>query len=343
MSVMLREIEDQPGGLQRTYQRELGKVRRFRSLSSLRDFRLVVLVARGTSDNAALFGRYLIEITTGIPVSLCAPSVHSLYHSGLRLEGALAVGISQSGEDADVNLALESCRKHGAYTLGMTNEPRSSMVGVVEECWFVHAGKERSVTATKSYTGQLLLLYLLAWGLGGGVELEDLARLPDHAERALKLRPQVESLVERYCFMRHAMVVGRGLNYANAQELARKLTETCCVVADRFSSADFLQGPLAVAESRSPVILFAPPGPTQEDATALLRQLQERRAETLVISCRPLDKLATRLLRLPMSLQELYTPIPYIIPGQLFAALLADLRGLDSEPPRQLTKVARTV
>ena len=97
MSVMLREIEEQPGALERTYQRELGKARRFRTLSSLRDFRLVVLVARGTSDTAALFGRYLIEITTGIPVSLCAPSVHTLYHSGLRLEGALAVGLSQSG------------------------------------------------------------------------------------------------------------------------------------------------------------------------------------------------------------------------------------------------------
>ena len=341
MSVMLREIEDQPGALERTYQRELGKARRLRTLSSLRNFRLVVLVARGTSDTAALFGRYLIEITTGIPVSLCAPSVHTLYHSGLRLEGALAVGLSQSGEDADVNLTLESCRQHGAYTLGMTNEPKSSMVALVDECWFVHAGKERSMGATKTYTGQLLLFYLLAWALGGRVVLEDVARLPNHAERALKLRPQVESLVERYRFLRHAAVVARGLNYANAWELARKLTESCDMVAERFPSANFLPTPPVVGSS-FPVILFAPPGPTQEDTTAILRQLQELRAESLVISCRPLDKLATRLLRLPMTLQELYTPIPYIIPGQLFAALLATAKGLNSDTPRQLSKRGRS-
>ena len=343
MSVMLREFEEQPEALERTYQRELGKARRFRTLSSLRNFRLVVLVARGTSNNAALFGRYLIEITTGIPVSLCAPSVHALYHTGLRLEGALAVGLSQSGEDADVNLVLESCRKHGAYTLGMTNEPKSSMVGLVDECWFVHADKERSVAATKTYTGQLLLFYLLAWALGGRITLEDVARLPDHAERALRLRRQVESLVERYRFVRHAAVVARGLNYANAWELALKLTETCDVVAERFSSADFLPDPTAAMDSSFPVILFSPPGPTQEETTAILRKLQELRAESLVISCRPLDKLATRLLRLPMALQELYTPIPYIIPGQLFAALLAAVKGLDPDAPRQLTKLARKV
>lgn len=343
MSIMLREIEEQPVTLERTCQRELGKARRFRALASARDFRLVVLVARGTSDNAALFGRYLLEITTGIPVSLSAPSVHTVYQSGLRMDGALVVGISQSGESADVNLVLESCRKRGAYALGITNEPKSPMVGLVDECWFVHAGKERSVAATKTYTGQLMLLYLLAWALGGRIELETLAALPDQVAQVLKLRAQVESVVERYCFMHHAAVVARGLNYANAYELALKLMETCYVVAERFSSADFLHGPIAMIETSFPVIVFAPPGPTQEDIAQILRKLRELRAETLVISCRPLEKLATRLIRIPGTLDELYTPIPYIIPGQLFAALLAAVKGIDPDAPRQLTKVTRTV
>ncbi len=343
MSIMLREIEEQPGTLERTYSRELGKARRFRTLASARDFGLVVLVARGTSDNAALFGRYLIEITTGIPVSLSAPSVHTLYHSGLRMEGALVVGLSQSGESADVNLVLESCRKRGAYTLGITNEPKSPIVALVDECWFVHAGKERSVAATKTYTGQLLLLYLLAWALGGRIELERLAELSEHAARVLKLRPQVETLVERYRFMHHAAVVARGLNYANAYELALKLMETCYVVAERFSSADFLHGPIAMVETSFPVVVFAPPGATEDGITEILRKLRELGAETLAISCRPLEKLATRLIRVPGSFDELYTPIPYIIPGQLFAALLAAVKGIDPDAPRQLTKVTRTV
>ncbi len=343
MSIMLREIEEQPAVLERTYQRELGKVRRFRALAEARNFRLVVLVARGTSDNAALFGRYLIEIAAGIPVSLSAPSVHTLYHGNLKMEGALVVGISQSGKGEDINLVLESCRRRGAYTLAITNEPNSAMVKLVDECWFVHAGKERSVAATKTYTGQLLLLYLLAWALGGGIDLQTLSRLPGHAERVLNLRPQVEALVERYRFMQHALVVGRGLNYANAYELALKLMETCYVVTERFSSADFLHGPIALIESSFPVFVFAPPGATHPGMTEVLKKLRELRAETLVISCRSLDKLATRLIRIPVELDELYTPIPYIIPGQLFASQLAAAKGIDPDAPRQLTKVTRTI
>jgi glucosamine--fructose-6-phosphate aminotransferase (isomerizing) len=342
MSLMISEIEEQPETLDRTCKRELGKAKRFRARWSDK-FRLVVFLARGTSDNAALFGRYLIEITTGIPVSLAAPSVHTLYHSPLKLRDALVVGISQSGEGADINLALKSCRRQGAYTLGITNEPKSPMVGVVDECWFVHAGKERSVAATKTYTGQLQLLYLLAWALGGDISLDTVARLPDHAERVLKLRPQVESLVERYRFMRQAVVVGRGLNYANAYELALKLMETCYVATERFSSADFLHGPIAMIESSFPAFVFAPPGPTQSSIDEILGKLRELRADTLVISCRPLDKLATLQLRIPIALDELYTPIPYIIPAQMFAALLAETKGLDPDAPRLLSKVTRTV
>lgn len=340
---MLREIEEQPAALARTFARELPKVRRFRESAARRDFRLVVLVARGTSDNAALFGRYLIEIHTGLPVSLSAASVHTLYRAKLRLDGALVVGISQSGEGDDINLVLDACRRGGAYTLGITNEPNSTMAGVVDECWCVHAGRERSVAATKTYTGQLLLLYLLAWGLGARIALPMLERLPEHAARALKLRASIEELVERYRFIEHAVVVARGLNYANAYELALKLMETCYVVTERFSSADFLHGPIAVVEPSFPVFVFAPPGPTEHGMAEILKKLRDLKADTLVISSLSLDKLATRQIRLSGDLDELYTPIPYIVPGQLFAALLAAAKGIDADAPRRLSKVTKTI
>ncbi len=343
MSIMLREIEEQPAALERTFKREQVKARRFRALCQQRDFNLVVLVARGTSDNAALFGRYLIEITAGIPVSLSAPAVHTLYRAPLRLDHALVVGISQSGEGSDIKMVLDSCRKRGAYTLGITNEPRSSMVQAVDECWFVHAGKEHSVAATKTFTGQLMAMYLLAWALGGRIDLEELARLPDYAAASLKVRGQVESLVDRYCYMRLGVVVGRGLNYANSYEMALKLMETCYVVAERFSSADFLHGPIAMVERNFPVFVFAPPGATQPSIDDVLKKLAALNAETLAISSRPLDKLARRQLHLPLAIDELYTPIPYIIPGQMFAALLAASKGLNPDVPRQLSKVTKTV
>src|ERR687883_1730403 len=211
MSLMLKEIAEQPAALERTIAEERAKIAKLGNLLKARDIHLIVLVARGSSDNAALFGRYLLEITTGIPVSLSAPSVYTIYNAQLRLDHALIVGVSQSGEGEDINRVLESARRSGAYTVGITNEPGSSMTKVVHETLLTHGGPERSVAATKTYTGQLLHFYMLAEALSdGGVRLGYEA-IPDYAARALGLRAEVEQLVERYVFMENCVVVGRGL------------------------------------------------------------------------------------------------------------------------------------
>src|SRR5881296_2260045 len=159
---MLQEIAEQPAALEKTSAEERSKIARLgRSLKG-REIDLIVLVARGSSDNAALFGRYLLEITTGIPVSLSAPSVHTIYHAKLDLQHALVIGVSQSGEGEDINQVLENARDCGAFTIGITNEPASSMVTLVEEPLFTHGGRERSVAATKTFTGQMMLFYMLA-------------------------------------------------------------------------------------------------------------------------------------------------------------------------------------
>src|SRR6185369_11996618 len=162
MSLMLAEIAEQPAALERTIAEERGKLAKLGTLLKARNIKLIVLVARGSSDNAALFGRYLLEITTGIPVSLSAPSVHTIYNADLRLDHALVVGVSQSGEGEDINRVLEHARTAGAYTVGITNEPGSSMTRLVDEALLTHGGKERSVAATKTFTGQMLLFYILA-------------------------------------------------------------------------------------------------------------------------------------------------------------------------------------
>ncbi len=162
---MLQEIAEQPTALARTIQSERPKLARLGAFLKQRGIDLIVLVARGSSDNAALFGRYLLEITTGIPVSLSAPSVHTLYRAKLKLQHALVVGVSQSGEGEDINQVLESARAEGAYTVGITNEPSSAMANVVDETLLMHGGRERSVAATKTFTGQMLLFYMLAEAL----------------------------------------------------------------------------------------------------------------------------------------------------------------------------------
>jgi glutamine---fructose-6-phosphate transaminase (isomerizing) len=343
LSLMLAEIAQQPAALERMLRHEAPRVARFAARFSKSRPRLIVLVARGSSDNAALFGRYLLETTTGIPVSLAAPSVHTLYRARLDMRDALVVGVSQSGEGPDVNLVLEHARECGAVTLAITNEANSTITTVADETFLISAGKERSVAATKTYTGQLLMFYLLARALGwdakGGVEL-----IPDLASAALETRSQVEEVVERYAFMDHCVVVGRGLNYANAYEFAIKLMETCYVVAERFSSADFLHGPIAIVDRNFPVFVFAPPGPTMPGMKELLARLSGLHAETVVITSeRGTAKLAKRPLQLVRRMPEALSPIPYVVPAQLFAALLARSKGIDPDNPRSLAKVTKTI
>src|SRR5579863_4628979 len=346
MSRMLDEIRRQPEVLARTLGSELRRIEKFRALINRRKPRLVVLVARGTSDNAAQFGRYLIEITTGIPVSLAAPSVTTVYSARLNYKEALIVALSQSGESMDTNQVLEQARKAGAVTVGITNESRSSLARIAEHVFLVRAGREKSVAATKTYTGQLMVLYLLAYALGAKIRIADLEGIADFASSALTLESEVAAMAERYRFMHHAVVVGRGLNYANAFEFALKMKETSYVIAEGFSSADFLHGPIAVVEPSFPAFLFTPSGPVWAPMQDLLIRLRGLKAETVVITDRrnpTAANLASRVISIPARIPELYSPIPYIIPAQLFAAALAMEKHLDPDRPRGLSKVTRNL
>src|SRR6266849_2716264 len=284
MSRMLEEIRQQPAVLARTLAAEARHIEQFKRVIAQRRPKLIVLAARGTSDNAAQFGRYLLEITTGIPVSLAAPSIYTLYNVAVDFRDALVIGISQSGESTDTNLVLQQARAQGALTIGITNEASSAMANLAEEVFLVRARKEKSVAATKTYTGQVLALYLLAYALGADIALDDLRRLPDWVQSALSLEKSISALSERYRFMEQAVVVGRGLNYANAFEFALKMMETCYVVAERFSSADFLHGPIAMVERSFPVFLFTPPGVTWPGMRDMLERLTALKAETLIVT-----------------------------------------------------------
>jgi glucosamine--fructose-6-phosphate aminotransferase (isomerizing) len=218
------------------------------------------------------------------------------------------------------------------------------MASLVEEILVMRGGREQSVAATKTFTGQMMLFYMLAAELADESRKLNYEAIPDFAARALEQQPAMLELVQRYVFMENCVVVGRGLAYANAYELALKLMETCYVVAERFSSADFLHGPLAMVERHFPVILFAPPGVMLAGVKDLIRRLQELHADTLAItSDLEAASLCRRAVIMPREIDEFLAPIPYIIPGQLFAALLAEAKGLDPDAPRSLSKVTRTL
>lgn len=351
---MLDEIRQQPDALERTLRGQLRTAEQLRKALRGQRPRVILLAARGTSDNAAQFARYMIEVTTGILTVLAAPSIVTLYNANVNSEGMLAVAISQSGESTDTNAVLAYARKAGAMTVGITNESDSSLANMAEHAFLVRAGKEKSVAATKTYTGQLLSIYMLAYALGAKISLDDVRALPEWTAQTLKkIEPAIGELAGRYRFMDHALVVGRGLNYSNAFEFSLKLMETSYVVAERFSSADLMHGPIAMIEQSFPAFVFAPGGVTWPSSKDVLGKMDQLKAETLIITDegnREAVRSGRRALVVPMKLsrksfgvEDLYTPIPYIIPAQLFAATLAAEKGIDPDQPRTLEKVTRTL
>ena len=342
MSLMLEEIAEQPAVLERTIAAERDKMTRLGDYIRQKEVDLIILVARGSSDNAALFGRYLLEVTTGIPVSLAAPSIFTLYNAKLRLKRAVVIGVSQSGEGDDINHVLDRSKDYGAFTIGITNEAESTMAKIADETLLIHAGRERSVAATKTYTGQMIHFYMLAGAIGD--RRLDYYKIPQFAQATLELREKVKEIVERYVFMENCVVVGRGMNYGNSYELALKLMETCYVVAERFSSADFFHGPLAIVERRFPVIMFAPSGVTKPSSIDLLNRVRELNADCFAITNDDeVAKLAVQSIQIPSEIDEFLSPIPMIIPAQLFAAYLSEAKGLDPDEPRSLAKITKTL
>ena len=342
---MIDETRQQPEALARTLDEARGLTQWF----ARRRPRLVILAARGTSDNAAQFGRYLIEITTGIPVSLAAPSIVTLYRSQIDFRDALVVGISQSGESTDINAYLEDARRRGAMTVAVTNEPESAIVRICDYAILARAGREKSVAATKTYTCQLLAMYLLACALDGRCQLEALERIPECVAKTLEVEPWVAAAATEFGDMFRAVSIGRGLNFANALEFGLKLMETCYVVAERFSAADVMHGPIAMVDAGFPVFAFAPAGVTWASVSDVLNRVRSLHARTLLITDSRAIADHSRSLLLPAAppapegLEDLYTAIPYIVPAQLFAGHLAAIKGINADQPRTLQKVTRTL
>lgn len=344
MSRLLQEIREQPEVVRRLLAEGYGEIERLAGYVSGRDVRYVVIAARGTSDNAATYGKYVLGAWNRLPVALAAPSLFSVYHRPLDLRSSLVVGISQSGASPDILAVLEEARRQGAPTLAITNDPASPLAlaaeGVIDLC----AGPERSVAATKTYTAQIAALALLSAALADdAMRLAEVRAVPAALEAALELSEGLATRAQRYRYMDECAVIGRGYNYATASELALKLKELTYVGASPYSSADFRHGPIAMVDRGFPVLLAATQGRVLGDLLDLMDALDERGAELIVIS--DADAALSRAhtgLRLPEGVPEWLSPLVAVVPGQLLAYHLATAKGLDPECPRGLSKVTRT-
>ena len=341
---MRDEIYQQPKAVASAVEHETCAIAALAEELRRREIRHVVIAARGTSDNAATYAKYLLEIVVGVPVALAAPSVYTLYDARPNLNGVFMLGISQSGQATDVVQALATGRASGALTACITNVAGSPLTEVSDVTLLCHAGEEKGVAATKTYTTALALIALLAGHWANRTDLLDgLQGVPEAIERTLALDAPVEAAVERYRYMDECAVLARGLNQATALETALKMTETSYIVAKPYSGADFLHGPIAMISPGFPCFLFAPNGRALASMHELAIKLREREAELIVVGhSAELLAMAKRPLPLPVDTGEYLSPIVCIVPGQLWAYHLARARGIDPDRPRGLTKVTLT-
>lgn len=344
MSIMLDEIYEQPQAVASALERESANVATLVNELREREVRHVVIAARGTSDNAATYAKYLIEIVCGVPVALAAPSVYTLYDASPNLSGALVIGISQSGQATDVVQTLSSARAAGALTACITNVDGSPITAVSDHVLLCHAGEERAVAATKTYTTALALVALLAgsWVNHSGI-LDGLRAVPDQIRATLALDETIARAVERYRYIQECAVLARGLNQCTALEAALKMTETSYLVAKPYSGADFLHGPIAMVSEGFPCFLYVPDGRAYPSMVELALKLRERSAELIVCAhSEEILALANKPLKLPVAIDELLSPLLYIVPGQMWAYYLARTRGQNPDKPRGLSKVTLT-
>ncbi len=341
---MRAEIYEQPDVLRRIADEEWSAIQTVARQMRELEVHTVILAARGTSDNAAQYFKYLFEIENGLPCGLAAPSVVTLYGARLNLKGCMVVGISQSGEAPDVIEYLAHARASGALTVAITNEPTSQLAQVSQFCLQIRAGKEQSVAATKTYTGTLGVIYMLSQAYKGEPRAtQSLYETADLVEQALATEPQIAEIVDRYRYMRECVALARGINQCTAMETALKLIETCYVVCKAYSVADFMHGPFALIEPGFPCLLFAPDGATFPMVLESAVKLREGGAETIIFAHQPeILRLARTPIELPAEVDEKVSPIVYAVLGQLFAFHLALARDLNPDQPRGLQKITRT-
>jgi glutamine---fructose-6-phosphate transaminase (isomerizing) len=340
-SMMRAEIADQPGALRQTIDALLPLAPDIAALAA--GIRHVLFVGRGTSDNASVYGTYLLQTLCGRVATLGSPSVSTAYRARIDLADTLVVGVSQSGRTAEIVETLGWARDCGARTVAVTNDGTSPLAGTADLALVTQAGTEHAVPATKTFTCQLAAMAVLAVGLGADVDPGELNAVPDEVARLIGEAAAAEVIAAELTGKRGVVVSARGLAYAASLELALKLEEACYLPAIGLSGADLLHGPIAVVDDQVPaIVLAADTGPTLPWTAALARRIRDLGAPVYGIGGGAvLGPVCTRVLDGPR-LAEWLSPIGLIVPGQLLTEALAVASGLDPDRPRTLTKVTQT-
>jgi glucosamine--fructose-6-phosphate aminotransferase (isomerizing) len=343
---LLAEIFEQPAVIERLLEQQLPAVEQIATVIRTREPSALVLVARGSSDNAAAYGRYLFEVCNQRLTSLAAPSSLTLYDSGPRLERTVVIGISQSGRGEDVVAYLSHARQQGAPTVAIVNDPTSPLAQTAEHVLNCRAGPELSIPATKTVTAQMTLLAMLACQLADtGPGMDQLRELPAAVAAALQHRDAAANLARALALTSVSSVIGRGFAFPPALEIALKLKETSYTRAEPFSAADFLHGPVALVQPGYGALLIDVGGRSSQAAVEIASALLERGGQPALLRAGELDHAledSVPRAEVNAAVAEPFAPIPALVLGQLLAVELALALGLDPARPRYLHKVTST-
>jgi glucosamine--fructose-6-phosphate aminotransferase (isomerizing) len=343
MVKMWDEILEQPVVLERCL-KDLRTIQEVIKAVRSRHINFVYLAARGASDHAAVYGKYLIEISLGLPVVLAASSVLTIYGQELNLRNALVIGISQSGKAVDALEVIKSANNQGAITLTITNAPESPLAREARFHLYCNAGVELSVAATKTFTSEIFILARLVSEWVEDADLKrELAQLPGKIMQTLEMSWNIADKVNRYRFMNECFVLARGINYAVALETALKIQETTYARAQAFAISDFWHGPIAMVNRELPVFVLAPAGPSLKDIQMMIEKLKQDQAELVVISNhKELLAQGACSFVIPEMENDVISPFFNVVVAQMFACQLALVKGLDPDNPRGLNKVTIT-
>lgn len=344
MVKMWEEILEQPEVLKRTIETNKAVIDELiRDLKS-REIYSVVIAARGTSDHAAVYAKYAIETLIGLPVSLAAPSVFTMYNKQVDMKNSFVIGISQSGKAADAIEVVKSAAAQGAVTMSVTNFTDSPLAEASKYHLFCDTGIEKSVAATKTFTATVYLLinFIAKWARNEEL-LADLKKTPEIMQSLFDQADAIKETVRKYRFMKECFVLARGINYSIALEAALKIQETTYVRAKAFATSDFHHGPFAMVERDMPVLVYAPEGPSKKDILEMISKLKESEADILIVSnSKELLELGDSSIQIPENVNEYVSPIINVVAAQLFACNLSLLKGLNPDSPRGLKKVTIT-
>jgi glutamine---fructose-6-phosphate transaminase (isomerizing) len=340
---MMSELREGPEVVEGLLGSAVGQIDAVAKAIRSRNIDLAVIAARGTSDHAAIYAQYILGARNGLLVAPAAPSLISLYGAPPHLRQAVVLGISQSGRSPDVVSVIVESRRQGAMTVAITNDRASELALAAEYLIELDAGAERAVAATKTYLAEIAVVAMLSAALADdATSRRELDALPATMRVALDLEDRVAPLAKSWAAESRCAVLARGFHYATAREWALKLKELAYVLADPYSAADFQHGPIALVARGYPVLAIATAGPALEGMTELLDRLRGAGARLLVLSDTPSLGDAGDFVPLP-SAPEWLSPLVAILPAQLFAYHLARARGLDTENPRNISKVTLTL